>query len=137
MFSGQRVDNTGQTLPNSVFLDCVSLSSVELHDKIRFIYWKAFYGCSSLTSITIPTDIVYIDENCFQDCLILKEVIIHNSLVANSLSLNNSHGYLINYAETVYIKTGLSTESSTYLIKNFTKQATSDKVGYDMYLVNA
>ena len=39
--------------------------------------------------------------------------------------------------ETVYLQAHIDTTDSAYLTQNFTKQLTSDKVGYDMYVKNS
>ena len=53
------------------------------------------------------------------------------------MGYGSSCGEIAYYAETVYIKTGLDTSNSSYLLVNFAKQETSDKTGYDMYVRNA
>ena len=92
----------------------------------------AFMACRKLNEISIPDIVSGIEENAFALCSIQK-VTVESEEVANSL-INVE---LIGDATTVYIKTGLTVTNSTYLLKNFTKQATSDKTGYDMYVRNA
>jgi hypothetical protein len=46
-------------------------------------------------------------------------------------------GSLVYNAVNIYIKTGLETAQSTYLLNNYTKQATTDKTGYDKWVRNA
>ena len=45
-------------------------------------------------------------------------------------------GYLISYAQKIYIKETIILEDDTYLSENYTKQTTSDKSGYNLYLIN-
>ena len=74
----------------------------------------------------------------------IKKVIKDSESISDGLVEQSSQGYLLfDYydeeinAETIYIKTGLRVTNSTFLLENFTKQATSDKTGYDMYVRNA
>jgi len=83
-------------------------------------------------SIETATGVQY----AFDECENLKTIIIDNELISNNLVDWYSCGMLIWYAETVYIKEGISTNNSECLLNNFAKQTTSDKLGYDMYKIN-
>lgn len=116
------------------FKYCENLTSIILKEGITKIGFQAFDGCK-IASLEIPESLVEISSGAF-DYYTLNTVIINNEAIADSCVKYSDNGYILRKAETVYIKTGLSTEDSTYLLENFTKQASSDKTGYDMYIRN-
>ena len=61
---------------------------------------------------------------------IVNRMFIHDALVGGK---ECDSVRVLQCADTVYIKTGLSTTKATYLTKYFTKQSSSDKTGYDKY----
>jgi hypothetical protein len=111
-------------------------TSITIPNDVTSIGHNAFDGCSSLTSITIPSSVTSIGSNAFYNCSSLATVTIDSASVANYLTSQTAQEYLVQTATTIYIKEGLSTASSTYLTNNFTKQTTSDKAGYDMWVKN-
>ena len=131
-------------IPNSVvsiddyaFSGCLWLTSVIIPNCVTNIGDGAFIDCIGLTSIVIPNSVASIGISVFRNCKKLTSVDIDSETISNSLQAGDSNGYVINYAQSVYIKTGLEISSSTYLLENFTKQTTSDKAGYDMYVRNS
>ena len=125
-----------ETSTNTLIAGC---ATTIIPNDVTSIKDYAFYSCGSLTSITIPNSVTKIGDCAFEYCASLTEVTIESEIIANSLVEMSSNGYIIDryYRRTVYIKTGLSVSNSTYLSENFTKQATSDKAGYDMYVKNS
>ena len=65
-----------------------------------------------------------------------SQYIVNRMFIADALIEGKEYDSVrvLQYADTVYIKTGLSITKATYLTKYFTKQSTSDKPGYDKYL---
>lgn len=55
------------------FMDCSSLTSVNIPDSVTKIGHYAFSGCSSLASITIPNSVKEIENNPFSCCTSLRE----------------------------------------------------------------
>ena len=53
--------------PNA-FLNCTSLTSIQLPNSIIRIERGAFSGCTNLTSIKIPDSLTYIGESVFRNC---------------------------------------------------------------------
>jgi len=72
----------------------------------------------------------------FANCRNLKTVILDSATIANSLCSRYDHGDLIANVPSIYIKNGLDVSNSTYLASDYTKQTTSDKTGYDLYIRN-
>ena len=62
--------------------------------------------------------------------------IVNRMVIASTLIEGKEYDSVrvIQYADPVYIKTGLSTTKATYLTKYFTKQSSSDKTGYDKWI---
>lgn len=124
------------------FSDCWNLKNVVIGNNVQTIGIGAFSNCA-ISEITIPSSVITIEDAAFTYDGI-KKVIIDSESISNNLIENEDQGCLLwDYyekeinAETVYIKTGLRVTNSTLLLENFTKQATSDKSGYDMYVRNA
>ena len=109
---------------------------VEIDAGTKIIAPSAFIWCDKITKIVIPDTVIEIGINAFSGCSALTTVIIDSEKIANSLTGQYGCGYLINNATTIYIKQGLDVSSSTYLLNNFTKQETSDRAGYDKYVLN-
>ena len=61
---------------NSVFSNCISLTSLTLPNSITSIGSSAFLGCSGLTSLTIPVNVTSIGENAFSDCSNLTSIVV-------------------------------------------------------------
>ena len=158
-----RAQITSVTIPGSIefidygaFSDCSNLETVILEEGVKTIGESAFYNCSNLKSITIPTSVTKIDDYAFYSCTSLTEIVIPEGVVelvggstfydSTNLAtviiesptiagLSESSSKLINYATTVYVKSGLTV--GTYVTNSFEKAASSDKAGYDMYTKKA
>ncbi len=61
---------------NAAFLNCDSLESVTISNKVTSIGESAFNSCSSLTSITIPDNVTSIGYEAFANCSSMKSVTI-------------------------------------------------------------
>lgn len=71
-------------IPESLFEQCGSLSSVTMPSTITDIGDYAFDSCSSLTSITIPNSVTVIGYQPFYGCESLTSAVIGNSLTSIS-----------------------------------------------------
>ena len=130
---------TSVTIGNSVksigyyaFAYCKNLTSIEIPEGVESIGENAFSNCSGLTSITIPNSVTSIGYSAFYNCSSLTSVTIDSATIAG---LGSSYCYLLNKATKVYVKDGLTV--GTYITNSFTKAASSDKYGYDMYTKKA
>ncbi len=127
------------TIEAMAFYGCENLETVSLPNTLIEIYDAAF-ASTKLKCITIPENVTLVDDTTFFQCASLESIIIDSTVISNSLYsdppkfcfLDDCYG-LTN----IYIKSGLDTTNSTYLIENFTKQDTSDKDGYDQWVKNS
>ena len=97
---------------------------VKYIDKYAFAfcaeYGPGFKGASNVVSITIPSSVIEIGEYAFggnneetgEDCGQIETVIINSETVASGLTSNTSQGWLIYFANTIYIKTDIVTAGS-------------------------
>ena len=130
------IPNTIKTIQSYSFSLSDSLETVIMEGVIR-IDMLAFYSCGSLKTIITGGSLTTIGKDAFDECDSLETVIINSKTIANELIYWSSCEGLISDVNVVYIESGLTVTNSTYLLNNFTKQETSDKAGYDMYISNA
>lgn len=74
-------------IPNNVtsigcyaFIECTSLTSLNIPDSVTSIWEHAFRNCKSLTSISIPDSVRSIDDFAFAGCTSLTSIAIHDSV---------------------------------------------------------
>ena len=77
---------TSVTIPNSVtsigdsaFYGCDSLTSVTIPNSVTSIGASAFYGCTGLTSVSIPSSVTSIGKYAFEECGALTMATVHNA----------------------------------------------------------
>ena len=58
------------------------ITSVNIHNKTKFIGGSVFFDCTELTSITIPDSVMSISYHAFQNCTGLTSVTIGNSVTS-------------------------------------------------------
>lgn len=119
------------------FLGCSSLTDVIIGENVTTIGDWTFNHCWSLTNVTIGSSLTSIGGSAFGDCPSLTTITIDSPTIANGVVGEYDNGCLVQKAKTIYIKSDLTISNATYLLENFTKQAISDKAGYDMYVRNA
>ena len=117
---------TSVTIPNSVtsigygaFYNCSKLTSVTIPNSVSNMGNSVFENCTGLTSVIIPNSITSIEDNSFSGCSNLTSVYINSDTVSSELTSQTDMGYLINYAESVYIKSGLTVGSYVANTSNF------------------
>jgi len=140
---------TATTISDYAFYNCAELVSVTIGDSVTTIGDRTFYNCTSLESVTIGNSVTTIGEDAFESSKTTRNVtlIIDSEYISNSITEEfiekfknyyyNSSSFRTNSVAYIYIKSGLSVTNSTYLLNRYTKEATSDKAGYDMYVRNA
>ena len=126
------IGNSVKSIGASAFRYCSRLTSITIPDSVKSIGREAFSNCSGLTSVTIGNSVIGIGWNAFSTCSSLTSITIDSATIAGR---NSSDSQLLVNATTVYVKDGLTV--GTYITNSFTKAASSDKVGYDMYTKKA
>lgn len=61
-------------IDDKAFYNCYSITSVTIHDNIKFIGERAFAHCWSLTKAILPDGLEEISDGTFEMCLILSDV---------------------------------------------------------------
>ncbi len=82
-----KVEYGGETynvtsIGKQAFIDCHSLTSVNIGENVTEIKSNAFQNCSSLTSITIPNSVESIGVIAFGDCTSMQSIIIGTNLTS-------------------------------------------------------
>ena len=146
-----------KSINEMAFGKCIKLSNVVLPNSLTHLGVGAFIQCKALTSIVIPESVTTIGQDAFSFCFGLKtahigsgvttndrifgscnaleKVYIDSENVAKNLSKNEPYGYIFGEAvSNIYIKSGLETSTDESWVNKFTKQATSDVEGYDLWV---
>ncbi len=76
------VPNNVTSIENSIFTNCVSLTSITIGDQVTNIGNSVFYGCSGLTSLTIPNSVTNIGQSAFSGCSGLTSLTLSNSITS-------------------------------------------------------
>ena len=66
----------------AAFINCNSLASITIPNSVIKIPSQAFACCTSLTSVTIPDSVTTIGDHAFDDCSSLTSVTIGNSVTS-------------------------------------------------------
>ena len=69
-----------QSIGDSAFCDCSSLTSLTLPSSLQSIGDSAFYGCKSLRSLTLPSSLQSIGNSAFYGCKSLRPLTLPSSL---------------------------------------------------------
>ena len=78
------LSNSVQTIGQSIFQFCNSLTSINIPNNITSIGNSAFQGCTSLTNIVIPNNVTSIAQYAFASCNVLSIVVLSNSVTSIS-----------------------------------------------------
>ncbi|HEX3077232.1 MAG TPA: leucine-rich repeat protein [Lachnospiraceae bacterium] len=89
----------GNIIPKNCFLDCISLSSVEVTSNLKIVGDMAFSGCKGLTTISFPYGLTAIEDRAFYGCGSLQSISLPNSLTSMGdyvfTNYNNSEGIFV------------------------------------------
>ena len=131
-----------KVLGQEAFDNCSKLISIQLPNSLEECRsWGTFSNCSKLSSITIPSNLHFYALLMFGGCDALREIAVDSMHIAERIDDFLDGVSLEDSTTNIYIKTGLNivrdSSNADSFINNFTKQSTSDKVGYDMYVRNS
>lgn len=145
------------TIGESAFEYCSGLSSANIPDGVEVLEDEVFGYCYNLRTLTIsknsdlkiikyralrrspikdlyfPSQIIEIESQVFGDDDYENIIIDSSYVVKNNSILSDMLRYTTNSSK-IYVKSDIQIVGSNYLTNNFTKQVTSDKAGYDMYM---
>ena len=108
--NGVKEKGTTVRFAKSIFENCVSLTSINLPNNLKWIDYADFLGCSKIEEIIIPESVTDIVNKAFSNCNNLQRIIIpaNVSFIGNDTfeNCNNLtiYGYKNSYAEE-YAKT--------------------------------
>ena len=105
------IPNSVETIGDSAFASCSSLTSITIPDGVTSIGDYAFLQCSGLTSITIPDEVTSISSLAFFYCS--ADLIICGSGNKESVAYNYAQSNQINYA-TAWVKKDSATHTRTF-----------------------
>lgn len=72
--SPMALPETMQTIPNSLFSDCVSLEEVRIPNTMQVIEANAFKNCQKIANIVLPDNLQTIGAYAFYGCLSLEAI---------------------------------------------------------------
>lgn len=78
---------------------CISLTSLTLNEKVRYIGEKAFVSCTSLTEITIPASVTFLGMGAFYNCSKLTNI----NVSPDSADFTSVNGVLYNTDKTTLL----------------------------------
>ena len=115
------------------YYGCTGLERIFIEASITSIPNYSFYNCSSLYYFEIPETVNSISEGAFSGCTALKTVAIRSENIASSLTESTSNGSLVQYADTIYIATGI--DCGEYVIGDSSEyhMIYENENGYDIY----
>ena len=125
------VPETVEIIDQNAFAYTYSLSNIVITNNVKQINTNAF-NSSYIKSIVIGESVQNIGTGAVNHCRYLKSVTINSSEIAGNLSTSSACGNLLNSAETIYLKEGI-TNVGEYITTNYT-QTDSDKTGYVKYI---
>lgn len=101
--------NSENTLPQNIFKNCTSLSSVTLHGDIEFIQRGAFENCTALRSIILPKSVKDISFGAFKDCSNINIYILSTSRLPFAVDWPTSANKISDWPSTakVYVRESL------------------------------
>lgn len=150
------IPNSVITINNEAFAECSKLKSIEIPNSVTTIgdyalkgtgleYVKLsnniseypsalFSNCDKLNNVVIGSKVTAIGTYAFMYCTGLTNIYIDSSTIASNPNSGSSSNYLLSYVENVYIKTSISSVSSTFKKVDNTIH-TYEGVNYYLYTV--
>ena len=149
--------NSITTIGESAFEHCSILSSANIPNGVEVLEMYVFYGSNNLKVLNIsknsnlkiikhralldsPIEDLYIPskveviENQVFGRYDYKSITIDSSIIANNNSILSDMLRNTTNSSKIYVKRDIQIVGSNYLTSYFTKQESSDKTGYDLYM---
>lgn len=73
-------DSNLEHICNSAFDSCISLKSIVIPNRVKWIDAHAFDNCTNLTNITLPSSLSSIEEAVFRNCSALSNITIPSNV---------------------------------------------------------
>lgn len=75
------IPNTVNSIYDSVFINCSTITEVTIPNSVTIIGDNAFKNCTNLKEVTIPNSVTKIGNNAFEGCINLSKINIPASVV--------------------------------------------------------
>lgn len=100
--NGVKEKGTTVMFAKSIFENCVSLTSINLPNNLKWIDYADFLGCSKIEEIIIPESVTNIVNKAFSNCNNLQRIIIpaNVSFIGNDTFENCDNLTIYSYFET-------------------------------------
>lgn len=100
--NGVKEKGTTVRFAKSIFENCVSLTSINLPNNLKWIGYADFLGCSKIEEIIIPESVTNIVNKAFSNCNNLQRIIIpaNVSFIGNDTFENCDNLTIYSYFET-------------------------------------
>ena len=119
------------SIAESAFVNCGSLTTINLPDSLTSIGVRTFASCGSLTTINLPNSLVSILSQAFSGCNSLENVTIENGFNCNNLNLSSSTRYsvetMVSWFEALADRTGQASFKLTIGTTNLNKLTAEQK----------
>jgi len=127
------IPNSVTSIGRSAFNNS-GLETIKMPENITEFAVELFVNCSSLNNIIIGSNVTSIGIYAFMYCNNLTNIYINSSTIARNPNSGSSSNYLLSYVENVYIKTSITSVSSTFKKVDNTIY-TYEGVNYYLYTV--
>ncbi len=74
-----------EVLPYELFVNCSSLTTINIPSSVKEIKLQCFVGCTALTHVVIPEGVELIGRQAFSKCTNLQSIIIPSSIVESGI----------------------------------------------------
>lgn len=74
-----------EVLPYELFVNCSSLTTINIPSSVKEIKLQCFTGCTALTHVVIPEGVELIGRQAFSKCTNLQSIIIPSSIVESGI----------------------------------------------------
>lgn len=74
-----------EVLPYELFVNCSSLTTINIPSSVKEIKLQCFTGCTALTHVVIPEGVELIGRQAFSECTNLQSIIIPSSIVESGI----------------------------------------------------